>query len=86
MKGETSFMFTIAGSKQPDNVKIRIYTVGGRLIKEILSPAYIGNNSIVWDGRDSDGDFVANGTYIYKLITSDGTEAESSTQKLVILK
>ena len=51
-----------------------------------LSTAYIGNNSIVWDGRDSDGDFVANGTYIYKLITSDGTEAESSTQKLVILK
>jgi hypothetical protein len=86
MKGETSFMFTISGSEQPDNVKIRIYTVNGRLIKEIVSPAFIGGNSITWDGRDSDGDYVANGTYIYKLITTNGAESETGTQKLVILK
>mgnify|MGYP001189087482 CR=1 FL=1 len=86
MKGETNFMFTLTGAEQPDNVKIRIYTVGGRLIKEILSPAYIGSNSIAWDGKDNDGDFVANGTYIYKLITSDGIESEGRAEKLVILR
>lgn len=86
MKGETNFMFTLTGSEQPDNVRIRIYTVGGRLIKEIDAPALIGSNSVTWDGRDNDGDIVANGTYLYKLITSDGRDAVSQTEKLVILK
>jgi hypothetical protein len=86
MKGETNFMFTIAGSVQPESVRIRIYSVGGRLIREIIAPASIGSNSIPWDGRDSDGDYVANGTYLYKLITSDGSESEAIPEKLVILR
>ncbi len=86
MKGETTFLFTVSGSEQPGDVRIRIYTVGGRLIREIVAPANIGNNAVSWDGRDNDGDQVSNGTYLYKLITPEGYVAQTGSEKLVILR
>ncbi|MCF8305432.1 MAG: type IX secretion system sortase PorU [Ignavibacteriales bacterium] len=53
---------------QSINVKIKIYTIAGRLIKEIesgsVSERFV---KIFWDGRDQDGNPAANGTYLYKL-------------------
>jgi len=44
--------------------------------------------SIDWDGKDSDGDALANGTYIYKLTikSEDGTFSQSNINKLAKLK
>ena len=44
--------------------------------------------SIEWDGKDDDGDYIANGTYIYKLIvkTDDGSYSKVHTGKLAKLK
>lgn len=86
MKNETNFIFNLAGSVVPDKFKIKIYTISGRLIKTIETPVIIGSNNIPWDGRDDDGDIIANGTYIYKLITEDGTDFVTLTQKLVVLR
>ena len=86
MKDETKFIFNLSGFVSQYNFKIKIYTVGGRLIRELDYAANIGNNEIPWDGRDSDGDFIANGTYFYKLISVDGSIPESKVQKLVVLK
>ncbi|MBD3336749.1 MAG: hypothetical protein GF355_14650, partial [Candidatus Eisenbacteria bacterium] len=48
--------------------RIRIYTLRGQLIRTFDNlPAAINENiSPVWDGRDADGDPVANGVYFYK--------------------
>ncbi len=84
---ETYFTFRL--SQIPDEVKIRIYTIAGRLIKEITKKSSELNydlNKILWDGRDEDGDVIANGTYLYKMIIKDADKIESVTQKLVILK
>ncbi|MCB0727107.1 MAG: T9SS type A sorting domain-containing protein [Ignavibacteriae bacterium] len=86
MKNETSFIFNLTGSVVPDKFKIKIYTISGRLIKTIEAPVNIGNNNIPWDGRDEDGDYIANGTYIYKLITEDDIDFVTLTQKLVVLR
>ncbi|MEO8208947.1 MAG: C25 family cysteine peptidase, partial [bacterium] len=89
MKDETNFIFNIAGSVSPERFRIRIYSVSGRLIRDIDYPANIGYNRILWDGKDNDGDYVANGTYFYKLITqneSNSGNIESQVQKLVVLK
>jgi len=57
----------------PDNVKIQIFTVSGKLVREItrdeIGPIRIGNNitEYAWDGRDEFGDQLANGTYLYRV-------------------
>lgn len=86
MKTETSFLINLAGNIPPINSRIKIFTVAGRLIKTIKSPLNIGYNQIFWDGRDEDGDYIANGVYLYKLIIEGNSKKETSLQKLVVLK
>lgn len=86
MKTETNFMFMLSGELNPTSCKLKIYTVTGRLIKEITTPAVIGYNSIYWDGKDNDGDFIANGTYLYKFIIEGNSQVETSIQKLAVLR
>ena len=82
----TKFIFNIGGSVRPGSAKIKIYTVSGKLIKAIDFNAMIGNNQVDWDLRDSDGDKIANGIYLYKMILNDDSRTETGIQKLVILK
>ena len=44
-----------------------MFTVSGIRIWERRIAALEGFNSIYWDGRDSAGDTIANGTYLYVL-------------------
>ncbi len=81
------FVFTLTGSEIPDQLKIQIMTVSGRVVREItqdeIGPIRIGNNitSYAWDGRDEYGDQLANGVYFYKVfLKSNGEElAQRST-------
>jgi len=73
------FVFTCTGNDLPDQMKINIYTITGRLVKQIdqdeLGPIRIGNNltDYCWDGTDDYGDKLANGVYLYKAeIRSNG--------------
>lgn len=86
MQGETHFTFNLFAPEPPRSCAIKIYTVAGRLIKEIFTPANVGFNSIYWDGKDSDGENIANGIYLYKLILEDSGKIETSIQKLAVLK
>ncbi|MFC1555503.1 type IX secretion system sortase PorU [candidate division KSB1 bacterium] len=77
----------------PSDVEIKIFTVSGRLVKTI-PPVYTGSSSFFfsndWDGTDDDGDRLANGTYIYKLIArsnvDNGTKQVEKTGKIVIMR
>ncbi len=85
-RSETYFTFNITGAKLPEEAKIKIYTITGRLIQEIRLPQSVllpGFNRILWDGKDRDGSELANGIYLYKVtMSSEGTSAEV-IQKLV---
>ena len=79
----TRFVFELTGSKIPDYFKIQIMTITGKLIREItnaeLDDIHIGRNitNFAWDGRDSYGDPVGNGVYLYKVIAKiDGENVE----------
>ena len=87
----SSTKFILNMSQIPESIKLRIYTVSGRLIKEIdgiIQSTNKDNNSwvIPWDGRDEDGDLIANGVYLYKVIVKKNGKSESLTQKLTIVK
>jgi hypothetical protein len=86
MKNQTGFIFNLGGSNPPSGCRIKIYTVSGRLIKVINTLANIGFNQVNWDGRDNEGDYMANGVYLYRMLIEGDTKIESPVQKLVILK
>jgi hypothetical protein len=71
------------------NCKIKIYTIAGRLIKTIENFDLLNKFvKIDWDGRDEDGNQIANGTYLYKLIveSTDGKFKQSVLGKLAVIK
>jgi len=86
-KDGTNFTFKL--TQIPDEIKIKIFTIAGRLVKEIkLSPSLLNYdfNKIFWDGKDEDGDQLANGVYLYKVIMKAGDKTEAVTQKLAIVR
>jgi len=72
----TAFVFTITGNEVPQNIKIEIMTITGRIVREItkdeLGPLHIGRNitEFKWDGTDQYGQKLANGVYLYRVITN----------------
>ena len=74
---------------QPVDVKINIYTIAGRKVQQLeeknINEKFV---KIYWDGTDGDGDQMANGTYLYKLIvnTTDGEFTQSVIGKMAIIK
>ena len=70
----TRFVFTLTGRELPEDLKIQIMTVSGKVVREImkheLGNIHIGNNitDFHWDGTDEFGDRLANGVYIYRVV------------------
>lgn len=69
----TRFVFELTGFAVPDEMRIEILTVTGKVIKVIyledLGPLNIGKNisQYAWDGKDMYGDPLANGVYFYRV-------------------
>jgi hypothetical protein len=72
----TAFVFTITGSEVPQNIKIQILTVTGKIVREItkdeLGPLHVGRNitEFKWNGTDQYGQKLANGIYLYRVVTN----------------
>jgi Peptidase family C25/CARDB len=72
----TAFVFTITGNEVPQNMRIQILTITGKIVKEItkeeLGNIRIGRNitEYKWDGTDQYGQKLANGVYLYRVITN----------------
>jgi hypothetical protein len=72
----TAFVFTITGSDVPQNIKIQILTITGKIVREItkeeLGPLHVGRNitEFKWNGTDMYGARLANGVYLYHVVTN----------------
>ncbi len=84
----TAFVFTITGSEVPQNIKIEIMTITGKIVREItsqeLGPLHVGRNitEFKWDGTDQYGQKLANGVYLYRVVTNlNGKALEKYTSQ-----
>jgi hypothetical protein len=82
----TAFVFTITGVEVPQNIRIQIMTITGKIVRDItkleLGPLHIGRNitEYKWDGTDQYGQKLANGIYLYRVITNlNGNSLEKYT-------
>jgi hypothetical protein len=72
----TAFVFEVTGSEIPQNIRIQVLTITGKVVREItkdeLGPIHIGRNitEFKWDGTDMYGQKLANGVYIYRVLTN----------------
>ncbi|MCX6314770.1 MAG: C25 family cysteine peptidase [Sphingobacteriales bacterium] len=72
----TAFVFTITGNEVPQNIRIQVLTITGKVVREItkdeLGPLHVGRNitEFKWDGTDMYGAKLANGVYLYRVLTN----------------
>jgi flagellar hook assembly protein FlgD len=85
-RNRTSFTFEL--NFDDTEVRVKIFTLAGRLIRTLESAGVRGFNQIDWDGRDEDGDPLANGVYLYKIIATQNLGGEAlraeKIEKLVV--
>lgn len=79
----TAFVFTLTGNEIPQEFKIQVLTVTGKIVREItrqeLGDIHIGTNvtEFKWDGTDTYGEKLANGVYLYRVVSSlDGKKLD----------
>lgn len=77
------FVYTLTGDKIPDDLLIRITTITGKVVREVTKQEFgnmrIGNNisDFAWDGTDMYGDRLANGVYLYQVLSKiNGADIE----------
>ncbi len=86
LKKDGYFTFVLT---EDSDVAVTIYTLTGRKIKTIKQlNAPTGYNQIYWDGKDGDGDEIANNTYFYKIKAKQllNNKITEEIGKLIILK
>jgi hypothetical protein len=94
MSTHTTFAFRVEGGQNEmlQNFRLRIYTLAGRLVRELDetnldSPLSVGWNTLTWNGRDEDGDRVATGVYLYRVrIEGDEQTFRGDIEKVTVIR
>ncbi|MCP4292042.1 MAG: T9SS type A sorting domain-containing protein [bacterium] len=85
MKDGTRFLYeTNAVSGEG---KVRVFAVSGRIVANVPFVYTGGTEGVIeWNGRDDDGDSLANGTYLYRLeMNTSAGLVVSPMQRLVVM-
>jgi len=73
----TRFQYTLTGDAPPQDFILQIMTISGEIVREVdemeFGPMRVGTHlsEFVWDGTDQFGDQLANGVYLYRVLTRD---------------
>ncbi|MCP4230735.1 MAG: hypothetical protein GY771_11405 [bacterium] len=85
--GNSGTYFTFTANMDLDSCAVKVYTVTGKLIQKLEEfNCRAGYNEIFWNGRDRDGDEIANGVYYYKIIARNDDDIASVKEKLIKLR
>ncbi len=79
----TSIQYTVDSRHKILHATLKIYNIKGQLVKTLVDEETIpGTHSVVWDGKDQEGNEVSSGIYFYRLKAGD----QSEVKKMVLLK
>jgi hypothetical protein len=71
----------------PADVMMKLFTVSGRVIYQRAERALLpGYHQWQWDGRDAEGDKLANGVYLFKMVATSSTRSDTFDGRLVKLR
>ncbi len=86
MADNTRFLFE-SGAAQGSGT-IRVFSTAGRVVARIPFSFGGGGAGVVeWNGRDDEGDELANGTYLYRVeMDAPGGRVTSPVQRLVVMR
>jgi len=80
---QTTIRYTLPSDAQLYDVTIKIYDMLGRLVMVLVkSKQGAGSYSVVWNGKDSFGNAVPSGVYLYAIKAG----AYKETRKMILLK
>ena len=79
---EVIFSYTIPGFQLADEVELTIYTIAGDLIYKDSHQHVIGSKQFRWDGKNSRGNAIAAGVYIYVLAATEAGESIQNIGKI----
>jgi hypothetical protein len=77
-----SFYYRASGAQ---TATLAVYTINGRKIREITEAAQ-AEGAIDWDGRDADGEIVANGTYLVRFTVHGAVGTLERTTQVVRMR
>jgi hypothetical protein len=86
-EGRTGIYYHLTDSAE--DVRAEVFTVSGkriRVIRGLSGRVGYNENPGVWDGTDQDGDPVANGVYLFRLVARRGAEKADAVGKAVITR
>ncbi len=86
MEKDGYFTFVIT---EDSDITVMIYTITGKKIRTLKKPnCSAGYNQVYWDGKDGDGDKIANNTYFYKVKAKQLSNGKATEKigKFIILK
>jgi flagellar hook assembly protein FlgD len=88
------FTYRLTGPDHAAEISLKIYTVSGRLIRSFRDflddfgrpGTQLDYHVLAWDGRDDDGNRLANGVYFYKIKARWQDHSAEQSGKLAILR
>ena len=60
----------------------KVMTLNGRVIREINRRSFKDGQQLKWDGRDSEGNYVATGVYLLMIYHQDG---KNTIEKITVI-
>jgi len=76
----TTIKYTL---KKNSKVLLNIYNIKGQKVKQLVNKQLTaGQYSVVWNGKDDNGNSVSSGIYFYKLKTTNFEK----TKKMILMK
>jgi subtilase family serine protease len=81
--GRTDFLCLYPPVADAD-VSVEIYSLGGRLVRRLRYAP--GATDVSWDTRDEDGDAVANGVYVARLVLRSGNGRATALTRVAVMR